>query len=84
MKSATKMMRIEGKRHGCLTTTFTNLKECKQMDKEKKIIISSEELLKLFAEKDYPIRYSDGSYGRGMGYQDFEKLVKQIRKKCCN
>ena len=45
-----------------------------------KIKISADKLLKLFAEKDYPIRYHDGSYGRGMGYGDFEKLVKRLAK----
>ena len=45
-----------------------------------KIKISAEKLLKVFAEKDYPIRYQDESYGRGMGYGDFEKLVKKLVK----
>ena len=45
------------------------------MDEETK-----KKLLELFAEKDYPITYQDGSHGRGMGYGDFEKLLKNFVK----
>lgn len=48
---------------------------------EEMITISKGELLKMFAEKDYPIIYHDNSFGRGMGYADFEKLVNSIGKK---
>ena len=35
-------------------------------------------LLKAFADHDYPITYHDGSRGRGMGYGDFEKLINDF------
>lgn len=54
------------------------------MDKEKMIEISAKDLLKLFAENDYPIRYSNGNPGIGMGYGDFEKLVEHIEKQYRN
>jgi hypothetical protein len=40
------------------------------------IKIEVDDLLWLFSMHDYPIRYKDGSYGRGMGYGDFEKLIR--------
>ena len=43
-------------------------------------MIDEKELLKQFGYNDYPITYQDGSHGRGMGYGDFEKLIKKIIK----
>jgi hypothetical protein len=42
--------------------------------------INISELLKAFADNDYPITYKDGSHGRGMGYGDFEKLLNKLSK----
>ena len=39
-----------------------------------------EMLLALFAKNDYPITYKDGSHGLGMGYGDFEKMLKKLIK----
>lgn len=44
------------------------------------IMIDEKELLKQFGYNDYPITYQDGSHGRGMGYGDFEKLIKKMLK----
>lgn len=43
-------------------------------------MIDEEKLLERFAELDYPITYPDGSHGRGMGYGDFENLIKSMIK----
>ena len=37
-------------------------------------------LLALFAKNKYPITYQDGSHGLGMGYGDFEKMLKKLVK----
>ena len=43
-------------------------------------MIDEKELLKQFGYNDYPITYQDGSHVRGMGYGDFEKLIKKMIK----
>lgn len=40
--------------------------------------LNKQNLLKAFADHDYPITYPDGSHGRGMGYGDFEKLINEL------
>ena len=40
---------------------------------------STEELIKAFAEYDYPIAYKNGA-GRGMGFSDFVKMLKKLEK----
>lgn len=40
---------------------------------------SIEELIKAFAEYDYPIVYKNGA-GRGMGFSDFVKMLKKLEK----
>lgn len=40
---------------------------------------SIEELIKAFAEYDYPIVYKNGA-GRGMGFSDFVKMLKKMEE----
>ena len=40
---------------------------------------STEELIKAFAEFDYPIAYKNGT-GRGMGFSDFVKMLKKMKE----